>query len=159
VRHMRANAYLGWVGLAALVIQFVFAFGHHHAHDQSRHDQQAHSAQVSLLTILPADRHDHGHDHEHHHEHGEAHGSEYGAPIHEEPGQEPGHEPSHEPGHECPTCWTLSLLAALVLPILAALGLFNPLLRFAASRHREALATPRIGSSYLARGPPALSSC
>lgn len=153
MRHLRSNAYLRWIGLAALAIQFVFAFGHHHAHDHNRHDQGAHSAQVSLLTITSTDRHDHGRDHEHAHEHnhnhedGEAHGSDHGAPDHE------------EPGHECPTCWTLSLFAALVLPILAALGLFSPLLRFAASRRRKALATPRIGSSYLARGPPALSPC
>ena len=149
MRQLRSNALLGWVGLAALAIQFVFAFGHHHAHESRHEHYEVYNAQASLRSFLPTSHHDREHEHDHLHEHEDhpAHGLDQGAPGHQ------------EPGHECPTCWTVSLLAALALPTLAALGVFYPKSRGETPPDRKALASSRIGSSYLARGPPAYSFC
>ena len=148
MRFFRSNPSLFCIGLAALAIQFAFAFGHHHGSEHDRHKQHVDQSQKSLPSILDAHRHVHEHGDGHANDNSEAHGLDQGAPP----------ASDHEaPGHECPTCRTLSLPTTFVQSSLAALFTIKLLGKLSAPLYCELIVSSWKSSSYLPRGPPALA--
>ncbi len=136
------------IALAALSIQFAASFGHHHNHT-SENPLADHASARGAWHHSHAHHDGHGHTGHGHDEHDLDHHND--TPHEPEPAD--GHH--DEEGH-CATCWTIVLLAGVLVASLAALYRLDRTSSYLFERVRTACITRRCLRANRARAPPAL---
>lgn len=153
------------IGLVALAIQFAAAFGHHHGAPDFD-DGETGSPGVATDSRTPlhvfGHRHEHAHSHEapssqtHAHRHTDGHSHALHPHDHQDHDGGHGNQPDghHHDEEQCATCWSIVILAGLLLPAFAALYLISAATTYGFPAARAAIAGCRRQRAHRARAPP-----